>query len=107
MSKHRGGKGLMLNLYSESDRWRSERDINDSTNDLERLFFSSAIGMALLDTQGRLLSANRAFCATLGYSDEELLNMRCGQLLSAFNQRKQAGSFRTFELRRSLSWQTE
>jgi PAS domain S-box-containing protein len=97
----------MLNLYSESQRWKSEGDLLDSTSDLERLFFSSTIGMALLDTHGRFLSANGAFCATSGYSDEELLDMRCGQLLSVFNQKKQAGSFRPFEREHSLSCQTE
>jgi PAS domain S-box-containing protein len=97
----------MLNLYTESHRWRSEKELDDNSSDLERLFVSSAIGMALLDTEGRFLSANKAFCATLGYSDEELLSMRCEQLLSSFNQRKQTGSLRSFEKDHPLSWQTE
>ena len=97
----------MLNLYSESHRWKDEEKLDCGPNDMEQLFFSSVIGMALLDTDGRFLSANRAFCATLGYSDEELLNMRCGQLLNSFNQRKQAGSLRSFEWTHTTSWQME
>jgi len=97
----------MLNLYSESHGWGSESELEDGTSELKRLFVSSAIGMALLDTEGRFISTNSAFCVTLGYSDKELLNMRCGQLLSSFTQRRQPGSLRLFNRDHLLGWQTE
>ncbi|HXC94895.1 MAG TPA: PAS domain S-box protein [Edaphobacter sp.] len=89
----------MQNLHSESYRWKD--DLENSESDLERLFVGSAIGMALLDEEGCFLSANEMFCRTLGYSAEELLNMKWGQLLLAH------GSLLLHEKTNLLSWQAE
>jgi PAS domain S-box-containing protein len=95
----------MLNLYTETHRWISEQD--SSEGDLERLFTSSSIGMALLDPEGRFLSVNKAFCLTLGYSDEDLLSMRFGHLLNSFSQKQKPGSLRSFERAPATSCQTD
>ena len=94
----------MLNLFSESHRWKNQ--VEGSESDLERLFVTSTIGMALLDEGGRFLSANQAFCRTLGYSENELLNMRSGQLLT-FAQGKRDNVSRLFDKSNQLSWQAE
>ncbi|MES1182479.1 MAG: PAS domain S-box protein [Myxococcales bacterium] len=39
----------------------------------ERAFRQAAIGMALVDLEGRFLKVNDALCRTLGYGKEELL----------------------------------
>jgi PAS domain S-box-containing protein len=95
----------MLNLYAESHRWISEEE--SSEGDLERLFVSSSIGMALLDPEGRFLSTNKAFCSTLGYNDEELLSMRFEHLLTSFSQNQKAVSLRSFDRARGTSWQAD
>ena len=95
----------MLNLYMEGHRWISEQE--SSEGDLERLFVSSSIGMALLDPEGRFLSVNKAFCSTLGYSDEELLSMRFEHLLNSWSQKQKTGLLRTFERTPATSWQTD
>jgi PAS domain S-box-containing protein len=41
-----------------------------------RLFEETAIGMTMVDEQGKLLAANPALSSMLGYSTEELSNMR-------------------------------
>ena len=95
----------MLNLHPESYRWKDY--LENSENDLERLFVASAIGMALLDEDGCFLSANEVFCRTLGFSAEELLNMKCGHLLNTVNQGTRDGSLRLHEKSQHLSWRTE
>jgi PAS domain S-box-containing protein len=95
----------MLNLYTESHRWISEEDSGEG--DLERLFVSSSIGMALLDPEGRFLSANKAFCLTLFYSEEELLSMHFAHLLNSFSQMQKAGFPRSFDRASATSCQTD
>jgi PAS domain S-box-containing protein len=94
-------------LHSDSQRVRSEPA--RSEGDLQQLFVCSAIGMALLDKEGRFISANEVFCHTLGYSEVELLKMRCGELLSSFAQRQKPGFFSSASSTEAsgLSWQTE
>jgi PAS domain S-box-containing protein len=43
------------------------------------LFEEASLGIAVENTEGKLLLTNRAFCAMLGYSNEELCRMHCAQ----------------------------
>jgi PAS domain S-box-containing protein len=43
------------------------------------LFEEASLGIAVEDTEGRLLLTNRAFSSMLGYSNEELCQMHCAQ----------------------------
>jgi len=43
------------------------------------LFEEASLGIAVEDTEGKLLLTNRAFCSMLGYSNEELCRMHCAQ----------------------------
>lgn len=51
----------------------SEATISESENRFKSAFEESAIGMTLLDPGGRFLRVNRAFCAMVGYAEDELL----------------------------------
>jgi PAS domain S-box-containing protein len=95
----------MLNLDIENHH--NDTELNSSDRDFKQLFITSAIGMALLDMQGRFLSANSALCDILGYSEEELRQMRCEELLLSVNQGKSAGLLRSFDKVHETSWQTE
>ena len=92
----------MLNLFSES--YRLTNELESSEGDLGQLFVTSAIGMAILDEDGKFVSSNQAFCRAVRYSEEELLHMQCGQLLASVGQGK-----RDMSLLKSYptSWQTE
>ncbi len=48
------------------------KDLRESSRRYRELFENSRDGFVVVDTQGRFLGANRAFCAMLGYSLEEL-----------------------------------
>src|SRR5260370_32129609 len=43
------------------------------------LFEEASLGIAVENTEGKLLLTNRAFSSMLGYSNEELSHMHCAQ----------------------------
>ena len=74
------------------------------------MFENSAVGMALLDSQGRLLKSNRVLQETLGYSAQELetsfsqlLNLDEPGMESAMFQQLIAGRRRSYQLEKRLS----
>jgi PAS domain S-box-containing protein len=94
-------------LKLDTKKHYKESELDSGERDFKQLFITSAIGMALLDMQGRFLSANSALCDILGYSEEELREMHCEELLDSFNQGKSAGLLRSFDKGHEASWQTE
>jgi PAS domain S-box-containing protein len=106
----------MLNPHTERPCWNAVQNKKSTTIDNEsdrsedsfrQLFVTSAIGMALVDIRGRFLSANKALCGTLGYSEEELRKMRCEQLLNSFGQSRRTDFLQSFDNTHTSSWQTE
>src|SRR5919199_3777736 len=74
------------------------------------MFENSAVGIALLDSQGRLLKSNRVLQETLGYSAQELetsfsqlLNLDEPGMESAMFQQLIAGRRRSYQLEKRLS----
>ncbi len=74
------------------------------------MFEDSAVGMALLDSQGRLLKSNRVLQETLGYSEQDLettfpqlLNLDEPGMESAMFQQLIAGRRRSYQLEKRLS----
>lgn len=51
----------------------SEATLRESENRFRSVFEETAIGMVLLEPNGRFLRVNRAFCAMVGYAEDELL----------------------------------
>ncbi len=65
-------------------RRRSKLRTRDRVDSLfETAFERAPIGMVLSDLVGRIRHANAAFCAMVGYSHDELCEMRVGQLSDA------------------------
>lgn len=58
-----------------SDRRRAEAALRESEQRFRALFDESAVGIALVDVDGRPYRANRALVRMLGYSPEELAGM--------------------------------
>ncbi|HEY9829451.1 MAG TPA: PAS domain S-box protein [Stenomitos sp.] len=74
------------------------------------MFENSAVGIALLDNQGRVLKSNRALQETLGYSAQELqsrfpmlLNLDEPGMESAMFQQLMAGRRRSYQLEKRIS----
>jgi diguanylate cyclase (GGDEF)-like protein/PAS domain S-box-containing protein len=56
------------------------QEMRDSESRFHSAFTHSAIGMALVSTEGKLLQANAALCVMLGFSESELLSADIGAL---------------------------
>lgn len=95
----------MLNSDMQRRCLGIESDGAEST--FGQLFGISSIGMALLDMRGKFLSANTALCESLGYSEDELREMRCEELLGSYSKGQGARLFRSFDKIPTTSWQTE
>lgn len=81
--------------------------LQDETEKLLRCLFEEAsLGIAVEDTEGRLLLTNRALCSMLGYSNEELCQMSCSEFTHpedsendwALFQKLRAGSIDRYSL---------
>ncbi|MDA0242092.1 MAG: PAS domain S-box protein [Chloroflexi bacterium] len=64
--------GLALDI---TDRKQVEQALQESEERFRHVFEQAAVGMYLLDLDSRILQANPAFCAMLGYLEVELTNV--------------------------------
>ena len=55
-----------------TERKRAEEALRESEARFRSAFEETAVGMVLLDATGRFLRANPAFCALVGYAEDEL-----------------------------------
>jgi PAS domain S-box-containing protein len=65
--------GIVVNSRDVTERAEAEASLHASNARFQSAFDESAIGIALVATDGRWLSANRALCQLLGYTEAELL----------------------------------
>jgi PAS domain S-box-containing protein len=69
-----------IRASSEMLRLNWEQDLRDSERQFRSIFEDSSIGMTIVDTDGRYLSANRSFCDFVGYSESEVLKLNVENL---------------------------
>jgi PAS domain S-box-containing protein len=66
---------------SETDRDRSGRALRESEQRLRGIFEHAGTGIAIKDLKGRFLSCNPAYASMLGYSEAELRELVCENLM--------------------------
>jgi len=68
------GEQLVLAAAADiTESKQAERALRESEEKFRRVFQDSATGMVMLSPEGRFLTANRAFCEFVGYSEQELI----------------------------------
>ena len=75
--KSRGSIGILQDI---TERKLAEAALKESEQRFRAIFENSATGIALGDMDGLILTANPSFQQLFGYSDEELHQLRFGQL---------------------------
>lgn len=70
-----GEPAVLLNSRDITDRSEMERQLRESETRFRRIFEGSGAAMTISDIDYRYLQVNHAFCALLGYSEDELLRL--------------------------------
>jgi PAS domain S-box-containing protein len=73
--------GSVLVFRDVADRRRSEQSLRSSEEELSDFFEHASVGLHWLDADGRIIRANRAVLAMLGYADDEYV----GHLITEFH----------------------
>ena len=79
------GDAVLRKKSSEAERASEQR--------FRYLFEQAPVGIALEDLDGRLLLANPALCSMLGYSEKEMLALRCDQFADPEDSTEDWGLF--------------
>jgi len=78
------GKTLLCSLIHDvTARTRAEAALRESEEKYRTILQTTMDGFWLVDTEGRLLEVNEAYCRMSGYSAKELLAMAIGDLSTA------------------------
>jgi PAS domain S-box-containing protein len=64
-----------------AQRTRAEAGLRASEERFRLMFNGAGTGIAVLSTDGRFLQANPSYCATTGYTETELQNLRLNDLI--------------------------
>ena len=65
--------GVMAIAEDVTERSATSRQLREAIEEFESAFQYSAIGMALVDLNGRWLKVNKSVCDLVGYTEDELL----------------------------------
>ena len=88
-----------------SDRKKTEHDLQTSEEQFRLVFDLAPIGMAISQQDGTLVRVNEAFCSTIGYTAEEVIQLSCNALIhpddreerNFLNQKLWQGELSSFE----------
>jgi PAS domain S-box-containing protein len=71
-------------------RKQMEEKLRQSEERFRRIFEDGPLGMLIADLNYRILKANKALCKMLGYSEDELIGLRIGEITYAEDVEKSA-----------------
>jgi diguanylate cyclase (GGDEF)-like protein/PAS domain S-box-containing protein len=86
-------RGVVSNARDVTERKEAERALRESEARFRAVFGRAAIGMALVNAEGRLMESNPALQEMLGYGDEELRGMHFADLTHPEDVAADAASF--------------
>jgi len=74
--ENRKVKQVQIILEDDTERRKAQEAVKRNAEEYQYIINSSLDGFLRLDPQGKILDVNEAYCQMLGYSHEELLNMK-------------------------------
>lgn len=80
--------GLYILVTNITDRKRTEQALRESEERFRHLFEQASDGIVMADMTGHYLDVNNRVCQMLGYSREELLDMRVTDILEPDDYRR-------------------
>jgi PAS domain S-box-containing protein len=100
--------GVLGNLFGTalSRKWAQDAK-QVSEQRFQAIFEQASLGIALEDMDGRILFANSALCAMLGYEQAEMQQMTCDQFAKAEDSREDWGLFQQMRAGLINSYQIE
>lgn len=98
--------GAVVSFTDIAERIRAEEAMRASEERFRSIFEQTSVGMAIFDPEGRYLAVNRAFREMLGYTEEELLQLKYDDITfeddrkasRERNRRVRAGKLDRFEV---------
>lgn len=69
-----------LTVTDITDRKLAEQALQQSESNFRTIFTNAAIGIDVVDDEGRFLQVNQAFAEMMGYTPKELVNMKINEL---------------------------
>ncbi|MGH9796462.1 MAG: PAS domain S-box protein [Candidatus Acidiferrales bacterium] len=73
--------GVLSNIIGAAvERRRADEARQESEDRFRYLFEQASIGIVLETMEGKLLHVNPAFCSMLGYTENEMLRLRCAEV---------------------------
>lgn len=69
-----------VSMVDITERKKAEESLRLSEAEFRAAFEYSALGMSLMDINGRWLRVNESFCRILGYTNEELLSLTLSEI---------------------------
>jgi PAS domain S-box-containing protein len=102
-----GGMRVYGTTQDVTEEVRARAALREATERLQHAFEDAPIGKGIVAMDGRWLEANRALCDLLGYSREELLERRIGELTHPDDAAADASVLEQFRAGRRDAYQVE
>lgn len=69
-----------VSMVDITERMKTEESLRRSEEQFRAAFEYSALGMSLVDLEGKLIKVNESFCKILGYTNKELLKLTLSEI---------------------------
>ncbi|MCA9261722.1 MAG: PAS domain S-box protein, partial [Planctomycetales bacterium] len=89
--------GIVVVSDDITERLETERALHESEERLRKVFENAATGISIADWDGRIINANPAFQAIVGYTEAELRQLQFGALVHPDDRRENVRLVRSLQ----------
>jgi PAS domain S-box-containing protein len=92
------GLSILGNIFASAlVRKHAQKALKDSELKFSYVITEAPIGIALEDSNGKILFANPALCSMLGYTTEEMLSLNCSQFADPEDEKSDWNQFQAMQ----------